>query len=93
MQVTKGYSNWKDATVAFNKHEGSNCHREAVEVIVTLPATTMHIGVQLSQEYAREMENNRKMLLNVLSCIQFLADKACHLEGVVMRVMETFFSY
>ena len=33
MQVTKGYSNWKDATVAFNKHEGSNCHREAVEVI------------------------------------------------------------
>ena len=58
MQVTKGYSNWKDATVAFNKHEGSNCHREAVEVIVTLPATTVHIGVQLSQEYAREMENN-----------------------------------
>ena len=57
MQVTKGYSNWKDATVAFNKHEGSNCHREAVEVIVTLPATTVHIGVQLSQEYAREMEN------------------------------------
>ena len=79
--------------MAFNKHEGSNCHLEAVEVIVTLPATTVHIGVQLSQEYAREMENNRKMLLNVLSCIQFLADKACHLEGVVMRVMETFFSY
>ena len=45
MQVTKGYSNWKDATVSFNKHEGSNCHREAVEVIVTLPATTVHIGV------------------------------------------------
>ena len=57
---------------AFKQHEGSHCHREAVEVIITLPATTMHIGAQLSQEYAREMENNRKVLLRVLSCIQFL---------------------
>ena len=57
---------------AFKQHEGSHCHREAVEVIITLPATTMHIGAQLSQQYAREMENNRKMLLRVLSCIQFL---------------------
>ena len=71
MQVTKGYSNWKDATVAFNKHEGRNCHREAVEVIVTLPATTVHIDVQLSQEYAREMENNRKMLLKVCHVFNF----------------------
>ena len=68
-------------TVAFNKHEGSNCYREAVEVIVTLPATTVHIGVQLSQEYAREMENNCKMLLKVLSCIQFLARQGLPLRG------------
>ena len=77
-QVTKGYSNWKDATVAFKRHEGSNCHREAVEVIITLPATTVHIGVQLSQQYAREMENNRTMLL---SCIQFLAQQGLPLRG------------
>lgn len=42
-------------------------------MIITLPATTVHIGAHLSQQYAREMENNRKMLMKVLSCIRFLA--------------------
>ena len=47
-------------------------------MIITIPATTVHIGVQLSQEYAREMENNRKM---ILSCIQFLARQGLPLRG------------
>lgn len=34
-QVTKGYSNWKDAIVAFKKHEKSACHKEAVEMIIS----------------------------------------------------------
>lgn len=67
--------------MAFKKHEGSSCHREAVEVIITLPATTFYIGVHLSQQYAREMENNRKMLMKVLSCIRFLARQGLALWG------------
>ena len=38
----------ENATVAFKNHVSSNCHREAVEMINTLPATTIHIEVHLS---------------------------------------------
>ena len=58
--MCRGFSNWKDATMAVKKHEESSCHREAIEVIITLPATTVHIGTQLSQLHAREVEDNRK---------------------------------
>ena len=70
VQVCKGYCNWKDATVAFKNHESSVCHREAVEV-VRLPSTTKHVGVLLSEQYAVEMAKNRRMLLKILSSIQF----------------------
>ena len=79
--MCRGYSNWKDATVAFKKHEESSCHREAIEVIITLPATTAHIGVQLSQQHASEMENSHKMLVKILSCIKFLARQGLALRG------------
>ena len=35
--INKGYSNWKDAVMAFKKHEGSDCHKSSIEVIMTLP--------------------------------------------------------
>ena len=37
--ITKGYQNWKDTTSSFRNHEGSACHNEAVEKMVTIPAT------------------------------------------------------
>ena len=61
--ASKEYSNWKDATVAFKAHENSAYHHEAVYMIITLPATTMHIGTQLSRQYALEMAMHRRMLL------------------------------
>ena len=30
--ISKGSTNWKDATVAFNKHLKSESHKEAVEI-------------------------------------------------------------
>ena len=75
--VINGYCNWKDATVGFRNHEVSGCHREAVEVIITLPSTTMNIGAQ----YIKEKELNRKMLIKILSCIQFLARQGLPLRG------------
>ena len=68
-----GYSNWKDTTVAFKIMKKSSCHRDAVDMIITLPSTTMHIGTQLSRQYGIEMAKNKSMLLNFLSCIKFLA--------------------
>ena len=44
IKVINGYCNWKDATMGFRNHELSGCHQEVVEVIISLPTTTMNIG-------------------------------------------------
>ena len=62
------------------KHEQSSCHREAVEVTITLPATTRDVGEQLSQQHLKEKETNRRMLLKVISCIRYLAR-----QGLALR--------
>ena len=67
--------------MAFKNHELSACHREAVEVIIHLPATTKHIGAHLSHQYAIEMTKNRKMLLKILSSIRYLARQSLALRG------------
>ena len=45
----------------------SACYREAVEVLVTLPATTRDVGEHLSHEHAVQKVNNQQALLQVLS--------------------------
>ena len=42
--ITRGYQNWKDATNAFRKHENSACHKQAVDVMITIPATHSDVG-------------------------------------------------
>ena len=54
-------------------HEQSLSHHQAVEMILTLPATTIDIGEQLSREYVKEKELNRSMLIKIMSCVRFLA--------------------
>ena len=71
--MTKGFSNWKNATVGFKKHVQSKCHAEAVEVVVTLPKTTKDIGEQLSRAHRLEKEQARDMLQLILSSVRFLA--------------------
>ena len=34
--ASKGYTNWKDVTCAFQKHQKSKCHREVIEVVIVL---------------------------------------------------------
>lgn len=79
--MNKGFSNWKDATMAFRNHEKTSCHHEAVEMIITLPAMTTHIGKQLSRQYGNEMAKNRKVLLRILSSIRYLAKQGLPFRG------------
>lgn len=81
LQVSKGFCNWKNATAIFLKHQQSSCHREAVEVVITLPATTKDIGEQLVQQHAKEKECNRRMLLKIMSSIRYLAQQGLALRG------------
>jgi len=38
--VIRGFSNWKDTTMLFCKHEESGCHKDAVQVINTISKDT-----------------------------------------------------
>ena len=79
--MSKGFSNWKDATVVLKKHATSACHSEAVEVVITLPATTKDIGEQLSIAHKQEKQQNRDILFKLLCSIRFLARQGLALRG------------
>ena len=61
--VSAGFQNWKDATRLFRSHESSKCHSEALEKVVTLPATTKDVGYLLNSQRAVECKKNREMLM------------------------------
>lgn len=42
--------------MGFRKHEQSLCHKETVEVIVTLPAPVNDVGEMISQQHVMEKE-------------------------------------
>ena len=79
--VQKGFSYWKDATIAFKKHESSECHKEAVQVMISLPATCPHVGEMLSSQHAQQKMENRECLLKVLANLKFLARQGLPLRG------------
>ena len=61
--ISKGFTYWKEATSAFNKHQASHCHREANEALIVLPKQIRgDIGKLLSQQHQEEKATNRKML-------------------------------
>ena len=79
--LSKGFSNWKDATEGFRRHERSKCHADAVQVIVVLPKTTRDVGETLSTIHAREKANNRRALLKILANIRYFGRQGLPLRG------------
>ena len=74
--ISTDYGNWKDATAkkaGFSAHEKSDCHHEAVQRVVTLPATTKDVGESLSEAHEGEKVIARQNLLKILSNLRFLA--------------------
>ena len=81
--VSKGYTYLKDATSAFQTHQQSHCHREAIEVIIVLPKVSTDVGELLSHEHHEEKEKNKKMFLRVLEGIMFLARQGLPFRNLV----------
>jgi hypothetical protein len=79
--ISRGFQNWKDATIAFRTHESSSCHKEAVEQMITLPVTTRHVGECLSSAVAEEKRINRACFMKLLTSVQFLARQGLALRG------------
>ena len=70
--LKKGYCNWKDATESFRKHESSKCHRDSVQVMGIIPATTADVGEILSATHAQEKHTRKQMLLKIIQNVAFL---------------------
>ena len=82
--ITRGFTNWKDATASkmgFTSHDRSDCHKEAVERLLTLPANTRDVGEQLSAEHEEKKATNRKNLVKVRSNLRFLARQGLSMRG------------
>ena len=79
--VCGGFSNWKDATVAFARHEQTTTHKKAVEVLVTIPETTRDIGEMLSTAHAEGKKISGQCLITIAENIRFLARQGIALRG------------
>ncbi|KAL5481387.1 hypothetical protein EMCRGX_G021530 [Ephydatia muelleri] len=78
--ISKGFKNWKDATIAFNAHLRSDCHKEGCEIL-ELRSTTNDVAENLSNMYKEENELNRMMLIKILQNVRFLARQGLSLRG------------
>ena len=63
--ISRGFSNWKDASVKIANHEKSNCHQEAVLKTGTIPATTSNVAEILSTQHIKD--KRRQCFLKILS--------------------------
>ena len=79
--ITKGFTNWKDATDCFRRHEQSKCHLESMELMVTLPHSVQDIGEVLSSAHAQGKSMNRKTFIKILQNIQYLVRQGIALRG------------
>ena len=75
--ITKGFTNWKDATDCFRHHEQSKCHLESLE-LMTLPHSVQDIGEVLS---GAGKSMNRKIFIKILQNIQYLVRQGIALRG------------
>ena len=77
-----GFTYWKEATTAFEKHRLSASHREAVESLVLLPTTLQgEVSDLLNNECRKEKQFNREMFMKILENTRFLARQGIALRG------------
>jgi hypothetical protein len=79
--ICRGVQNWNDATRLFRSHEKSDCYKTAVESMITLPATTRHVGEQLSSQLVEDRKRNPACLHNILRAVRFLERQDISLRG------------
>ena len=75
--LVNGFTNGKDATTKFTKHESSNFHKACAEAL----SSTVDIGDMLNKQAVTEKQANREYLLKVLSTVLFLAQQDLAFRG------------
>ena len=73
--ISGGFSNWKDATRCFGRHEESSMHLKAVEFVFVIPRTHKDIKEMLCSSIANQKQENHLYLMKVTQNIKYLAYK------------------
>ena len=68
--INVGFNQWKNGLRNFKKHAESDCHKEAIEKLITLPSVTRDVGEILSEQHSREKEKNREYLKKIVASIR-----------------------
>ena len=79
--IKTGFSKWVKATAVFKNHESSDCHKQAIQMTVTIPSTIKDVGEQLSTAHAQEKHDNRHCFTKILKCLQYLARQSLPFRG------------
>ena len=78
--VQSGFSNWKNALALFREHQNSYCHKLAVEYSTTIPSCG-NVVEMLNETARATMEENRRCLVAIIECLQFLARQGLAFQG------------
>ena len=79
--ILAGYTYWKEATSAFERHQHSATHQEAVESLVLLPSQLQgDIGEMCDRDHQEE-KKNRQIFILILQNLRFLACQVLPLRG------------
>ena len=73
-----GYSNWKEASARFAKHEKSNFHKEAV--LKLMPSMRPNDELMYSA-IVKSKQKNKAIMMKLLQNIKFLARQGLPLRG------------
>ena len=66
---------------SFRRHEESKCHKEAYEMIVTIPKTVGNIGDMLSSIHRQTLQENSRVLLKILEIVRYLGRQGIAFRG------------
>ena len=75
--LVKGFTNWKDGTRCFSRHETCDFHKVCTAAL----ASTVDVGDMLSRQAATEKQASREYLLKLISSVRFLARQGLALRG------------
>ena len=77
--ILDGFCNWKKARERFERHQASECHREAQLKLKSLQSPS--IAEQLSLQAKKTYTENRCMLMKQLSSLRFLLRQGLAIRG------------
>ena len=77
--VLNGFDNWKKGRERFERHQVSDCHREAQLKLKSMQAPT--VMDQLVSQANKDKTENRSMLLKQLSSLKFLLRQGLAVRG------------